>query len=589
MLLKSYNKKIDTTPIKELITEGENNANIIKIEIDKNYNDVDLSELVFILRATTEKETSAEQILKKTISADKITLEWAVSKEFTSVSGDLLIELRGINTDGTLVIKFRADPIYINGEVGISDYVTVGLLEDLLNKVQIGVTKVEEAIVNTPYPGENDKWMVWNKDTKAYEDSGKNSAGTIGPQGPQGLQGPAGVDGKSFQIKDIYPTLEALKASYPTGNEYAYQVSSDKNVYLWSDNLSDWKSLGQIQGPQGPAGEAGQSGTNGKSAYIAATEGGYTGTEVEFNAILATAQTQIDQLKTALTTQNRGKNFLHNWYLKLPINQRKRASYTTGGFTIDRWALDLNNGTAEVSIQDGFLRVARTSVTSTAAQSLHQTIENGYLLSGQMVMLSVKHRNAQLGQILIFGAGRVIASVELPISGDWTITKLTTTLPTITPTQTLAVFIYWGLSSQTSLTGYTDYQAIKLELGDKSTLSNDLFVDVAEELPKCQKYLRVYDTYMQVPMIVNTATDYFFALYFNDMRILPTAVYTYNQIALYNKNTNEWIASITSGFETGTSTNKYLLFKLPKAGLLSTPTDVYLYMPFGGIILNAEL
>ena len=44
------------------------------------------------------------------------------------------------------------------------------------------------------------------------------------------------------------------------------------------------------QGPQGPTGPAGADGTNGqdgKSAYQAAVDGGYTGTEEQFNELLA--------------------------------------------------------------------------------------------------------------------------------------------------------------------------------------------------------------------------------------------------------------------------------------------------------------
>ncbi|QIB68272.1 hypothetical protein Ami103574_02615 [Aminipila butyrica] len=49
-----------------------------------------------------------------------------------------------------------------------------------------------------------------------------------------------------FTIKDIYPTLAALRAAYPTGNEYVYQVEEDRNVYLWSGIENDWVSLGGI-------------------------------------------------------------------------------------------------------------------------------------------------------------------------------------------------------------------------------------------------------------------------------------------------------------------------------------------------------
>lgn len=164
-------------------------------------------------------------------------------------------------------------------------------------------------------------------------------AGAQGPQGPQGERGNDGADGRSFVIQDVYPTLGELKSAIPTGNEYAYQVSADKNIYIWSENTNDWLSLGQLQGPQGPQGIQGIQGptgaqgpqgipgakgadgiqgpegpqgpqgaqgpqgvqgipgTDGKSPYQIAVEGGYVGTETSFNAALANTPNILNDAK----------------------------------------------------------------------------------------------------------------------------------------------------------------------------------------------------------------------------------------------------------------------------------------------------
>ena len=87
------------------------------------------------------------------------------------------------------------------------------------------------------------------------------SVGTQGPKGDKGdpgAQGPAGVDGRSFTIKDVYATLAALRAAFPTGNEYAYQVTAENSeIFIWSDSENDWVSVGAIQGPSGKDGEDG--------------------------------------------------------------------------------------------------------------------------------------------------------------------------------------------------------------------------------------------------------------------------------------------------------------------------------------------
>lgn len=156
--------------------------------------------------------------------------------------------------------------------------------------------------------------------------------GKAGTQGPTGAQGPAGApgkDGTSLYIEDIYSTLAALKNAIPNGNDKMYMVKADGECYIWSETQGDWTSVGKLQGPtgpqgpqgpqgvqgetgpegkqgkqgpqgiqgvqgpqgetgpEGPQGPAGVSGQNGKSAFTAAVEAGYTGTETAFNAALS--------------------------------------------------------------------------------------------------------------------------------------------------------------------------------------------------------------------------------------------------------------------------------------------------------------
>ena len=188
------------------------------------------------------------------------------------------------------------------------------------------------------------------------------ATGPAGPTGPQGQKGDPGEDGKSFTIQDIYPTLAALKQAFPTGNEYAYQVTAENDeIFIWSELSTDWVSLGKLQGPQGPQGPTGATGPQGpkgdagpqgpqgvqgiqgekgeqgatgatgptgptglegpegpqgpqgetgpqgeqgiqgpqgeagESAYTAASKGGYTGTETQFNSDLAKIGNKADK------------------------------------------------------------------------------------------------------------------------------------------------------------------------------------------------------------------------------------------------------------------------------------------------------
>ena len=166
----------------------------------------------------------------------------------------------------------------------------------------------------------------------------------IGPPGPQG---PKGDPGDSYTVKGLYDTLSALQTAHPTGSEGdAWFVgTSDSNVvYQWDVDQSAWVNVGALKGPkgdsgpqglkgdtgatgpqgpqgekgdaftyadftaeqlaalkgekgdtgaqgetgpQGPKGDTGAAGADGKSAYASAQDGGYTGTEAQFNTDLA--------------------------------------------------------------------------------------------------------------------------------------------------------------------------------------------------------------------------------------------------------------------------------------------------------------
>ena len=58
--------------------------------------------------------------------------------------------------------------------------------------------------------------------------------------------------------------MAALKQAFPTGNEYAYQVTGENDeIFIWSALNGDWTSVGKLQGPQGPQGPTGDTGVQG--------------------------------------------------------------------------------------------------------------------------------------------------------------------------------------------------------------------------------------------------------------------------------------------------------------------------------------
>lgn len=135
-----------------------------------------------------------------------------------------------------------------------------------------------------------------------------------------------GRDGKSFEIKGYYASTVALEAGVPKpapGDAYCVGSAAPYDVYIYDGVSGEWINNGTIQGAKGDTGAAGttftphldgngnlswtndggldnpetqnirgaagakgETGAAGKSAYAAAVEAGYTGTEATFYAAL---------------------------------------------------------------------------------------------------------------------------------------------------------------------------------------------------------------------------------------------------------------------------------------------------------------
>ena len=135
-----------------------------------------------------------------------------------------------------------------------------------------------------------------------------------------------GRDGKSFEIKGYYASVTALEEGVPEpapGDAYCVGSTAPYDVYIYDGVSGEWINNGTIQGAKGDTGAAGttftphldgngnlswtndggldnpetqnirgakgdkgETGAAGKSAYAAAVEAGYTGTEATFYAAL---------------------------------------------------------------------------------------------------------------------------------------------------------------------------------------------------------------------------------------------------------------------------------------------------------------
>lgn len=127
----------------------------------------------------------------------------------------------------------------------------------------------------------------------------KGEKGDTGPQGPKGDPGQRGEKGDAFTYTDFTEEqLAALKGpkgdTGPAGADGAPGTKGDTGPQGPKGDPGE-------QGPQGSTGPQGPSGAAGKSAYAAAQDGGYTGTEAAFNAALADVENKADKSVSATT------------------------------------------------------------------------------------------------------------------------------------------------------------------------------------------------------------------------------------------------------------------------------------------------
>ena len=244
---------------------------------------------------------------------------------------------------------------------------------------------------------------VWSEDEDDWVSVGKlqgpqgpkGDTGDTGPQGPagaDGAQGPAGADGEDGGY--YQPGVDSAGNLSWTASKSGMPAVAGQNIKGPKGDTGDTGPQGPKgdtgdTGPQGPKGDtgdtgpqgpAGADGEDGKSAYEAATEAGYTGTEAEFNAALQTLEDAPFQTKLNGTPGQ------------------------VVGFDSD------GNATAE-DLKSDILRLEKFPFTIPADCSSYSVAfgANRFVVVG----------GGNSSTAWTSTDGRVWASVSLPFSGDW--------------------------------------------------------------------------------------------------------------------------------------------------------------------------
>ena len=198
-----------------------------------------------------------ENIISLSTSED--SLSSTLSANDLAENGWYTVQLRGISTaDSSICRHTNLVSFYV--DKSLSGDLTWPALPTEFSQCE---ARIKSVASHPPIPDENGFWKIWNSETSTYQS-------TLYPVGLQGLQGQPGEKGA--------PGIAGMQG--PQGEMGPQGPAGPQGV------------TGAI-GPQGPAGPQGATGAAGKSAYASAQDGGYTGTEAQFNTDLATVSGKI--------------------------------------------------------------------------------------------------------------------------------------------------------------------------------------------------------------------------------------------------------------------------------------------------------
>ena len=222
----------------------------------------------------------------------------------------------------------------------------------------------------------------------------------------------------------------------------------------------------------------GARGPAGKSAYQYAAEGGFSGSEDQFAALLGSRS---------------NPNLLDNWYFADPINQRGQTEYTGRGYTIDRWLHETTTagvlvGPNGISFSGQFDPDAFyfSQVIDVPKESLYgKTLTGSIMVDGKLYYGSVHVKDLwdDWESVLLASSDKFGFYFQKTNEGMG------------------GYFRVLLMYTHAAIAGHAVFQAVKLELGPAQTLArqdaegnwalNDPPPNKALELLKCQRYMVV--------------------------------------------------------------------------------------------------
>lgn len=258
--------------------------------------------------------------------------------------------------------------------------------------------------------------------------------GPQGPAGKRGAKGADGADGKNFMVLGYYETLSALNAAVPspgTGDTYGVGTEPPYAFYMYDPTLSNWRYVGNLQGPEGPVGgssnfvryDAAQTLTDAQKAQARANIGADTVQgAVRYDAAQALIDAQKQQARGNISALNGQFLYIPNvggqigWYrITEPFSDFNTSGYLTVSHA---WA---DGGPSEL-----LLGVSSAPNTHGRLQCLRSAGKNNsgpYISNARLVAIG----DTYALDLYVSGAGKNTWNLQLCNCGNNPITLATPT------------------------------------------------------------------------------------------------------------------------------------------------------------------
>lgn len=136
------NKNLNTSPIRTLMRSGENNADTIIIEVQRFYDDLDLSQFGFVMEGRNSSDTLAVENLTFDTLDDTLRIFFVVTKDFTAVSGPLKLTLKAVSSTNDTCLVFTGKEVEVVGSSN-EDCLPVDIGEQLLTQIEETIADFE--------------------------------------------------------------------------------------------------------------------------------------------------------------------------------------------------------------------------------------------------------------------------------------------------------------------------------------------------------------------------------------------------------------------------------------------------------------